>query len=167
MDMSARTEPRDPRVLVVIDRLQDIGGAEGSTALIVDGLQGRGVVFGALALVGYNLKAYDDLARRGLRFFVPPPKRLDRQVIAVRSAIKSFRPDLVHATLARSQLVSQLAARTTLTPVMTSIVNMQYSEEARRVAPSRPRLNAYRALDGYLGRHATFRFHAISRDAAD
>ena len=89
----------DPRVLVVIDRLQDIGGAEGSTVLIVDGLQGHGVEFATLALVGYDLAHHSEIESRGTRFFPPPGARIDQQVNAVRAAIRSYRPDLVHATL--------------------------------------------------------------------
>ena len=167
MEGSVAAGGRDPRVLVVIDRLQDIGGAEGSTALIVDGLQGHGVEFATLALVGYDLAHRSEIESRGTRFFPPPGARLDQQVNAVRSAIRSYRPDLVHATLARSELVSRVAGRLARAPVMTSIVNMQYSEEARRVAPSARKLDAYRRLDGFLARHATFWFHAISQATAD
>ena len=158
---------RVPRVLIVIDRLQDIGGAEGSTALIVEGLQGEGIEFGALALVGYELAAHETLEARGVRFFAPPRTGFVHQAAAVRAAIRDFRPDVVHATLAQAELVSRLVGRATRTPVMTSIVNTPYSAEALRVAPSRRKLEAYRTVDGFLARHATYWFHAISRSAAD
>ena len=108
MGLQTAGESRIPRVLVVIDRLQDIGGAEGSTALVVDGLQGAGLEFGTLALVGYDLARHDELARRGVRFFPPPARGIVQEVGAVRAAIREFRPDLVHATLARAELVSMV-----------------------------------------------------------
>src|SRR3954463_15033383 len=83
---------RTPRVLGVINRLTDVGGAEGSTAILVEGLQGRGVDFGVVTLHELNVRAQESLEERGARFY-PSGDGFRSQVQATRHAIRDFRPD--------------------------------------------------------------------------
>src|SRR5256885_7339200 len=66
---AARPDVREPRVLVVINRLTDVGGAEGSTTILVDGLQNNGVQFGVVTLHELGTSSQDSLEARGARFY--------------------------------------------------------------------------------------------------
>jgi FkbM family methyltransferase len=157
----------EPRVLIVIDRVEDIGGAEGSTALILTGLHHHGIQFDAVSLDGIELRSRERLESTGARFFEPSSNRLVHQVGCTLRAIRIRKPDLIHATLARSELVARIAGLIAGVPVMTSIVSMPYSSEARSVAVSGPKLEIYRRVDAVMSRHATFAFHAITEASAD
>jgi glycosyltransferase involved in cell wall biosynthesis len=149
-------------VLIVIDRIEDIGGAEQSTALVIRGLHERGVHVAAIGLDGITLTDRSELEAGGVRFFEPASRGTVAAIRCVRSAVAAIRPDIVHATLARSELAARLAGLVAGVPVMTSIVNDPYGPEARAVASSGPKLAAYRAIDQVLSRSATFAFHAIT-----
>lgn len=154
------------RVLLVIDRLSERAGAEGSTALLVRELQGQGFRFAAFTVgggvdpdLGSELESAGVLLREG-------PTRWMSAGLALRRLAKESEPDLVHAVLFRSELV----ARTALfggPPILGSIVSTQYSPEAIRVTPSARKLEVVRRIDGALARRATTHFHAVSQSAAD
>ena len=155
------------RVLIVIDRVEDVGGAEGSTTLLLRGLHEHGVPVAAVGLDGVNIVDRDRLVGEGVQFFQPPGAGLLPEVRCVLGAIREAQPTLIHSTLARSDMAARIAGRITGVPVMTSIVNVPYGREANALATSRWKLEAYRMIDGFLGRHATFRFHSISAASAD
>ncbi len=157
---------RPLRVLLVIDRFPDLGGAEGSTALILQG-HGDAIWFSGIGLYGVELRGQTELEARGARFWTPRGRSLFAQVRCACAAIRTFSPDLVHSTLARSDLVARLACAATRTPLMTSIVNMPYSDAAREVSPRPWKLEVYRRFDSLLARRATDAFHAISYAAAE
>ena len=129
------------RILIVINRLTARGGAEGSTALIIDGLQGDGLEFAAVTLLDLDLTDRDALERRGVVFFESAPGFL-RQVATTVRAVKSFQPDLIHATLFDSELVACIAGIVCGVPVLRSAVNTPYaprSSDGREVScPSPP-----------------------------
>jgi glycosyltransferase involved in cell wall biosynthesis len=157
----------DLRVLIVIDRVEDVGGAEGSTTLILRGLHRAGVRVGAVGLDGVSIADRAELASEGVRFYEPSGSGRIAAIRCVLRAIHDLRPSLLHSTLARADMAARIAGLLSGTPVMTSIVNTQYGAEARAVSPSRLKLDAYRYVDGFLARHATFAFHAISNASAD
>jgi glycosyltransferase involved in cell wall biosynthesis len=98
-----------------------------------------------------------------------PDTRLGRlkAIRHVRAAIREFRPDVVHSSLFEADLASRLAATGTGTPVICSLVNTGYSDEAVATEPvSAGKLRLAKALDGLLARHATTAFHAISEATA-
>jgi len=154
-----------PRVLVVVDRVSDQAGAEASTVLLVRRLQGVAADFRVVVVGGgIDLVDRDALEAAGVRFYEAGASLLPA-VRTVRRVVAEFRPDLVHAVLFRSELVARVACYRRV-PVLGSIVNSQYSEAARAVAPSPRKLEAVRWLDGFLARHATAHFHAVSEAAA-
>lgn len=156
---------RPGRVLVVINRLTELGGAEGSTTLIIEGLQGQ-IDFAVVTLHGLDLRGRKALEERGTKFVESEPG-FPGQLRAVVAAIRDFRPDLVHATLFDAELVSSLAGVLCGVPVVRSVVSTQYGAEAIAAARSPVRLRIIQLVDRWLARFATFRFHAISIAAAD
>jgi glycosyltransferase involved in cell wall biosynthesis len=152
------------RVLIVINRLTELGGAEGSTALIIDGLQGDSIRFVVVTLHELALSGRERLESRGV-VFRQSGSGLISQVRTVATAVREFAPDLIHATLFDADLVSCIVGFSLRVPVLRSIVNTPYEGEAARSARSGRRLDAVRRLDGFLGRHATARFHSISKAA--
>jgi glycosyltransferase involved in cell wall biosynthesis len=160
-----RDSERRARVLVVINRLTELGGAEGSTTLIIEGLQGT-IDFAVVTLHGLELRGRDALEDRGTKFFESEPG-FRGQFRAVVTAIRDFRPDLLHATLFDAELVSCLAGLLCGVPVVRSLVSTQYGTEAMAAARSPARLRIIQRVDGWLARFATFRFHAISTAVAE
>ena len=158
--------PPAVRVLLVINRLTELGGAEGSTALIVDGLAGRGVEFVVVTLHDLDLTSRDRLEARGVRFVESGPG-FPAQLRCVLREIRRQRPDIIHSTLFDADVVACIAGLLAGVPVVRSIVSTQYGSEAAGAARSRARLEVARLVDRALARYATFRFHAISRAAAD
>lgn len=148
-------------MLLVINRMTELGGAEGSTALIVDGLHGDGMEFAVVTLHGLTLARRDELEARGVRFYECGPG-FPTQLRTVVRAIREFDPDLVHATLFDAELVSCIAGLLCGVPVLRSVVNTPYDEMATAAARSKLRLEVARSVDALLARGATFRFHAIS-----
>ena len=162
MDAAIEREPGSarPRVLIVIDWLTELGGAEGSTALIIDGLQGT-IGFAVLTLHGLDLRGHAGLERRGVEFF-ESGQGFARQARSLREAVRSFQPDLIHACLYDSELVSCLVGPLCGVPVVRSLVSTPYSAEAQAAARSPVKLRAVQMLDRFLARHATFRFRTRS-----
>jgi glycosyltransferase involved in cell wall biosynthesis len=83
----------------------------------------------------------------------------------LRRLIRAERPDVVHASLVGSSIVTRLAAARTGRPVLTSLVNTTYTAPAPLSQPGVRRF-VVRSLDGWTARHLNAAFHAISRAAA-
>ena len=170
--MHPESEPVAPdlaklRVLIVIDRVEDVGGAEGSTAILLRGAHRAGVSVSAVGLDGVDIPDRDELAAAGVEFFTAGGRGTLAAVRAVRAAIRATQPVLIHSTLARADMAARVAGAVAGVPVMTSLVNAQYGTQARRLSRSAARLAVYRYVDGLLARHYTFAFHAISEAAAE
>lgn len=164
LDTSDAREPL--RVLLVINRLWAHGGAEGSTALIVEQLEGRGFHFGVVVLHDDGEVAYRKrLESLGVDFY-PAPEGRSRQLATVWTAMRRLRPHLVHGVLFDAELVARLAAWPSSVPVLASIVNDQYGNQAFAAAGSPQKLRIAQRVDGALARFATGRFHAISEAVA-
>ena len=86
----------------------------------------------------------------------------------LRGLIDELRPDLVHTTIFDADVVGRVAARTSKTPVLTSLVNTTY-DPVRLLDPNirRWRLRSVKALDGWTARHLTSHFHAITTAVKD
>jgi glycosyltransferase involved in cell wall biosynthesis len=149
------------RILLVINRFTTLGGAEGSTVLIVDGLQSDAMRFGVVTLHGLDLVNQAALEARGVEFRESGPGFLS-QLGTVVAAVREFRPDLIHATLFDAEVVACIAGVVCGVPVIRSVVNTPYGAEAAATARSPRRLALVRRLDGALARYGTFRLHAIS-----
>jgi glycosyltransferase involved in cell wall biosynthesis len=147
-----------------------MGGAEASLAHLLPPLQLRGIRNVVLALDDRSWPNHEALRAAGVVILPAPARRLLDQVRATRSAIREFQPDLVHSCLWRADLVARLASWGRR-PLLCSVVNAQYSDEAKRRAASPLRLEVIRRVDGFMARHLTTRLHAITaavaRAAAD
>jgi glycosyltransferase involved in cell wall biosynthesis len=82
-------------------------------------------------------------------------------VVELRRLVRSWRPDVVHAVIFRSEVVSVLAGLRSPVPVLVSLVNMQYDAHAVERAPSPRRLEAVRRFESVLLRGAD-RLHCVS-----
>ena len=151
----------------MINRLQDHGGAEVSTLAILEGLQGQEFQFRAVTLFGEaDFAGKDRLVERGVEFAAAPVgfwrrlRFLDRQVV-------SWRPDVLHSALFEADLVTRIVGPLRRVPVLSSLVNTEFSREAQRSARSPWRLRAVRLLNIVTGRLGVSHFHAISQTTAD
>jgi glycosyltransferase involved in cell wall biosynthesis len=151
---------------VVVYRLNDRGGAEGSTVLFLERLARSEFETTVLVLTGScEFASRPELEALGMRF-VEIHARWPGRAWTVVSELWRNPPDLVHTTLFGSDLVGRLAAPLAGAPAMVSVVNMQYSPEAMAVAPSPRRLEVVRRVDRFLARHLTSAFHALTAAGA-
>ena len=154
------------RVLLVINRLEDNGGAEVSTALLLDGLQGHGIEFRVVTLFGpATIASRQSLEARGVEFRQAPPGMVSR-LKYVRHVAQDWAPDVIHSTLFDSDVAAAAAGSTLLIPTLTSIVSTAYSAEAQDAANSRVKLRIARRLVSLLHRIGFSHVHAITRAVA-
>lgn len=154
------------RVLHVINQLRGHGGAEVSLEELLRRTEGAGVHHGVV-LLRPDANKTASLEQVGVEV-IPPSRRLGRlqSVMAVRAAIRSFEPDLVHTTLFDAGVAGRVAARIAGVPAVTSLVNTPYEEEALRARGMKGwKAWSTRRADQALARW-TVRFHAISETVA-
>ena len=125
----AFTEPL--RLLYVIDSLGH-GGAEQSLVEMLPGYRERGVSTIIITLVARDTELVRRAEAAGAHVVQAPVAHMAAQAIWLHSAITSLRPQLVHTTLFRADLVGRTASVGTGVPVLTSLVNTQYDPERRR-----------------------------------
>ena len=112
------------RVLVIINRLEDNGGAEVSTSLLLEGLQGKGVEFRVITLFGpATIAARPSLEARGIEFLQAPPGFV-RRITYVRRVARDWAPDVIHSTLFESDVAGAVAGSVLMIPTLTSMVSM-------------------------------------------
>lgn len=156
------------RVAQLIDSLAP-GGAEQSLVALAPELVQRGIdvrvgVLGqddtlapALHDAGIDVTFLDG-RRSGVRF---------RNMRLVRRWIAAMQPDLVHTTLYESDVAGRAAAAMARVPVVSSLVNVAYSEQQiRDPRLSRFKVRSAQALDMLTARRAA-RFCAVNDDVAD
>ncbi len=155
------------RILVLINRLADHGGAEVSTGAILDGLQGRDLTFDVVTLwEPADLQAQAGLLERGATF-THLPGRLPEKLRALSALVAERQPDLIHATLFHAELLAAAVGRRHDVPVLFSMVNTQYDTAAKAVAPSPRKLEVVRHLDQLIIGAGASHLHAISESVAD
>ena len=157
---------RGPRVLHVIDQLEQRGGAETSLLALLPRLAASGQKHAVMVLRG-RVPDGDHLRSAGVGVLeVQGPGSRLSNIRAVRRAMRLFSPDLIHSTLFEADLAARLAGAVDNVPVLISIVNASYGQEARS-AERVPawKLGAVRAIDRTLARVGTAHFHAISDSA--
>jgi len=160
------------RLLFVIPGISG-GGSERSLRELVPTLVEGGIDVSIVYMVERATDNKDELQRSGARLHRITEHRLDGRVRAIRRAIASTRPDIVHTTLFDADLAGRLAAWRPpgCSPVvLSSIVNTSY-DRARLADPNvLPwKLHAVQLVDGWTARHLTDHFHAVSyavKDAA-
>jgi glycosyltransferase involved in cell wall biosynthesis len=159
---------RDLRVLCVVNRIADNGGAEVSTVQLIRRLQGRGFRFGLATLRGTHGSRFEgELARAGVAIWKCRVPTWPGRVRFVHQVATSFRPDVVHSALPESDLLARPIARLRRVPHLSSIVNASYSQDARLANASSWRLDVWRMVDGWTARHASTAFHALTNAVAD
>jgi glycosyltransferase involved in cell wall biosynthesis len=152
-------------VMHVIDSMHG-GGAETSLLEMAPALASRGVRTSIVSLLADDGVLEDRLAALGIiriRLEHRDPLRL---VLELRKIICAEHPDLIHTTLLFANMAGRLAARTTRTPVVTTLANQDYGPEHR--ANSHYGAWAVRTAQAadMLTAPLTTRFHAISADVA-
>ncbi len=163
-----KIEKKSRTVLYVIDTLAT-GGAEKSLLEISSGL----AIFTPLVCVilTRNADLKDEFLKRQIKiFFLDVTSRLwwVEGVIKLRKIIKSVRPDIVHATLFKSELITRIALLGTGIPHVGSFVNDSYSAHRYKLqSPIRNlKLNIVRIVDLVTARSVTH-FISISKTVAE
>jgi glycosyltransferase involved in cell wall biosynthesis len=150
------------KVLYVINTL-GTGGAERSLAEMLPGLANGGVdpVVAYLYPREHGVEA--EIRGRGFRVVRLDADTFPGRVRELRALIARERPHLLHTTILESSLMGRIAALRTPTPVLTSLVNILYSE-GRLSDPHlrRWRVGVVRAVDAFTSRYLTDHFHAIT-----
>lgn len=145
------------KVLYVIDTLCT-GGAERSILEIASGLK----KFKPIVCVVFekNQDIRDEFIRRGIeivdlkvksdRWWLDGPQKL-------RAVIQDLKPDIVHATLYKSEVITRLAIGRLGMPNIGSFVNDSYSENRYRQQTfiRNVKLNLVRLVDRITSRHVT------------
>ena len=153
-------------VLYVIDSLIP-GGAERSLAALAPGYVARGVRLD-VAYLRDRPGLQDELIAAGAELFC-----LDGRggrvgwLRRARKLVQERQPDLIHTTLADSNLVGRVAGRLARIPVVSSLVNVQYGPEHS----SDPNVVAWRmkilqAVNAASARKVA-RFHAVTQEVAE
>jgi glycosyltransferase involved in cell wall biosynthesis len=155
----------DMHVMHVIDSMHG-GGAEISLLEMAPALMSRGVRMSIVTLLADDGVLEDRLGTLGITCIRLERRDPLRLVLELRKIICAEHPDLVHTTLLFANMVGRLAARTTRTPVVTTLANQDYGPEHR--ANSHYGAWAVRAVQAadILTAPLTTRFHAISADVA-
>lgn len=154
------------RILRVITRLDVHGGAELSTLIELEELAARGHDLAVVTVAEPTTPAaVARLEAAGVEHR-HLGGRLPRQAAALRSMVRSWRPDVVHAVIWGAELATAIATVGLRTPTLVSLVNMQYAPEAVAQAPSPRRLALLRHVEGLLLRHGIDHFHCLTRAGA-
>ncbi len=153
------------KILYAIDSLHG-GGAETSLVDMIPALQARDV---ELSLV--TLLADDDALTARIHELGVPIRRLaeyswPRRFAELRRELHRLRPDVLHTSLARSDLLGRAAAVGVDVPVVTSLVNSFYGPEHRANSAYGPlAVSGAQVVDILAARRTTI-FHAISHAVA-
>jgi glycosyltransferase involved in cell wall biosynthesis len=156
------------RVLHVINQLSARAGAETSLREVIASSLGRDVRH-AVVVLSPDDEAQRELGALGVVVFSPArPAGRPSQLRHTLRSVRAFGPDLIHTSLFEADLVGRVAGRLAGVPVLTSLVNAAYGDEAIRAEPVPGwKLAAVRRIDGILARNATSAFHAISDVTAE
>lgn len=154
------------RVLTVIDSLA-VGGAEQSLAMVTPHLVDRGVEM-HVAYLAERGGVAADLATGGatLHSLAGPGGRL-RAVLRTLQLLRELRPDVVHTTLFKADVIGRTASWLVRVPVVSSFVTESYGPEHIANPEYRPwKVRAAHLVDAITARFVT-RFHAVSASSAE
>lgn len=152
------------RVLHVIDSLGVGGGAEHSLAAMLPRLRERGIE-SSIATIrprGFGLEV--SLAESGFDVEVLAADSWPGRVRSLRRKIRQDRPELVHASLFNSCLITRLACMGLSVPQINSLVSTMYDPSRVQGINAAPwKLSLVRIVDGVTARHLVERFHAVTK----
>lgn len=153
-------------ILYVIDSLVP-GGAERSLAALAPYYIQHGITLD-VAYLKDRPGLQVELEAAGARLFclAGPGGRVGWTRRAVRLA-RELQPDVIHTTLADANQVGRIAGALSTTPVVCSLVNVQYGPEHASDPNVLPwRMQLLRFYDAITSRKVR-RFHAVTREVAD
>jgi glycosyltransferase involved in cell wall biosynthesis len=151
------------KVLHVINALGMGGGAEHSLATMLPRLRDRGVHSSVVCMIPREGGLQASLREQGFQVDVLPARTWGGRVRAMRRAIRAASPDLIHATLLTSCLVTRAAAVGLGVPQVNSLVNTTYDPvRTTQLGIRRWKLGLLRIADGVSARRLADHFHAIS-----
>lgn len=151
------------RVLHVIDALGLGGGAEHSLAGMLPHLRDRGVDSVVVCMAPRQGGLQARLLEEGFEVYVLQASSWLGRVFQLRRRIRTLSPDLVHASLPASCLVSRIACVGLRVPLLNSLVNTSYDPIRLRASVRRWKLATLQLLDGITARHLVDHFHALTR----
>ncbi|MGN6330785.1 MAG: glycosyltransferase [Motilibacteraceae bacterium] len=155
-------------VVHVINRLSPTGGAEVSLSQLLPHLQDLGLRNTVLTIRPHHRGSrIPEVAAAGVRVVELDAPSLRQAIAPARRALRSLRPDLVHATLFDATVASLPAARTLGIPAVCSIVNAMHSPEAAVRERRRSVRLGLQAADAFLLRTCARQVHAITGYAAE
>ncbi len=157
-----RDPPEPLKVLHLIDSLGQ-GGAESSLVEMLPAFRKAGIEI-SVALLGHSPGPLEAAAlASGTPVEVLGGRGIAPQVLALRRRLRVDRPDLLHTTLFRADLVGRMAAWGTGVVVLASLVNTTY-DPIRLADPgvSRGGLALRRAVDSWTAGRLVDHFHAIT-----
>lgn len=155
------------KVLHVIDSLGVGGGAEHSLANLLPLLQERGVSSSIATIRPREGGLQERLTDEGYPVEVVPASNWPGRVAALRRRVRRERPDLVHATLYNSCLVTRLALMGTGVPSIDTLASTSYDPaRTEGIGAARWKLTAVRWADRVTIRR-TSTVHAVNQSVAD
>jgi glycosyltransferase involved in cell wall biosynthesis/ribosomal protein S18 acetylase RimI-like enzyme len=161
--------PAPRRLLHVINRLAEHGGAEVSLGREIPMLEARGFRNTVVSLYSYEGDlVVRTLRDQGIEVLDPLRERFSWGIVGdLRQVIRDTEPDLVHTTLFDADLFGRIAALAEGVPVISSLVSSQYGDAAMLEAPAPRKLRVVQGVDIALGRLTTYGFRAITEAVAD
>ncbi|MGH2637072.1 MAG: glycosyltransferase, partial [Actinomycetota bacterium] len=143
------------------------GGAERSLAALAPHYSARGLEL-EVAYLRPVVGLQPEFERAGIRLFdLSGPRGRLGWVDRCARLVRSVRPDLIHTTLFESDLAGRAAGAITRVPVVSSLVNVTYTEAQLDDPNLRPwKVRGARFLDAVSARRVV-RFHAITVHVAD
>lgn len=150
------------RILILIDSLGS-GGAEKSTAVLAEYLNGKHIDFRILCLDRKEVGVEQYLIKRGIPIHFVDQKSFLLQVLEVAKYIKKFKITIVHSILFRSNLRARFAKLFIHFKHIESLVSTTYSSE-RLIDPrvNKFSLRAHQVLDRITQGKLVDHFHSIS-----
>jgi glycosyltransferase involved in cell wall biosynthesis len=146
----------------------EVGGAERSLLEILPRLRGTECVM-CHVYVGDSLRAaYEEAGIGVISLDLPDKYGFAKAVSKVREIASGLKPDLLHTTLFRSDVVGRWVGSRLDVPVISSFVNDSYAPARwRRLGPTgRLKLLLVRSLDAWTARWASY-FVAISESVKE
>lgn len=156
------------RVLHVIDSLGLGGGAEHSLADLLPHLRERGVDSQVITIRDRVGGLQERLIGEGFPVTVLSRPSVRGRIVDLKRQIVSQQPDVVHATLYNSCMISRFACLGSRVPLVNSLVSTSY-DRARLEGIGVPawKMAAVASADAVTARHLVSRIHAVNKAVAD
>jgi glycosyltransferase involved in cell wall biosynthesis len=156
------------KILHVIDALGVGGGAEHSLASMLPLLRESGIESQVVTILPRRGGLQERLLSEGFDVRVLQSSSWPGRARELRALVRSARPDVVHATLLNSCLLSRVALAGLAPPLLNSLVNTSYDPiRLAEIGITPWKLRVIRSVDGWTARHLADGFHAITGAVRD